>query len=130
VTERVEKSAVYLIYFSLVVEIRQNEIVNSIVSKKSKSKSIMGWNETAISQSVDHNRHEDAVLQSVARNARTISGQQACQASNRIQLVNHRSSGNDSMWVLTCSNPHERRIVGTGTQRRDIIRNMPGCVTY
>jgi hypothetical protein len=89
----------------------------------------MGWNETVIIQSVDHNRHEDAVLQSAAGNARTISCQQACQACNRIQLVNHRSPGN-SMWVLTCSDPHERRIVGTGTQRRDIIRNMPGCVTY
>jgi hypothetical protein len=82
-----------------------------------------------INQSVDHNRHEDAALQRAAGNARTISGQQAYHkrpvAVNRSVIGHHNST-----CVLTCLDPHERRIVGIGTQRRDIIRNMPGCVTY
>jgi hypothetical protein len=78
---------------------------------------------------VDHNRHEDAALQRAAGNARTISGQQAYH-KRPVAIYWSVIGHHDSTWVLTCSDPHEHQIVGIGTQRQDIIRNMPGCVTY
>jgi len=117
VAERLKKYAVHLIILSQ-AEIYRSEIVSSIETVHSE-----------IIQSVDRNRHEDAALQRAAGNARTISGQQAYHkrpvAINRSVVRHH-----NSMWVLTCSDPHEHQIVGTGTQKRDITRNMPGCVTY
>ena len=44
-------------------------------------------------------------------------------AINRSIIAHHNSRK-----VLTCSDPHERRIVGIDTQKLDITRNMPGCV--
>ena len=58
----------------------------------------------------------------------TISCQQAYH--NRPVAFVSQSYGNGMYnWVLTCSDPHECRNAGIGTQKRDIARNMPDCVS-
>ena len=85
--------------------------------------------QSSIIQSVEHNRHEHAALRRGAGNALTISGQQAYH--NRPVASVSQSSGNGMYnWVLTWSDRHECRNAGIGTQKRDIVRNMPDCVTH
>ncbi len=59
-----------------------------LIQNCERQRSIQQWNETAIIQTVEHNRHEGTVLQRGARNALTISGQQAYH-KRPIALVSH-----------------------------------------
>ena len=74
---------------------------------------------------MDHNKREDAVFQTRAGNALTMSGQHAYY-NRQIALVSYhiRQMVRE---LLTWSGPHKRQNVGKNTQSRSTVRNTPNC---
>ncbi len=75
------------------------------------------WDTIEIIPIVEHNRHEDAVLETRAGSVLTMSSQQACQNRPVAKISDHERVQYITSRVLTCSNPHECRIFETGMQR-------------
>jgi hypothetical protein len=89
---------------------------------------VISYNEITASPTVDHNKQKDVALQRGTGGALTMSDQQAYH-KRPVLLVSHLIHICVCV-ALTWSDLHERRNVGTGTQRRGIVRNMQGCTMY